>query len=150
MNRILFVLSISMFLSGCGGYQPQPLFGREEIVVPVQTTEEQPAKENPDGTVDPNTPPVVVDPREAPYQEVRAAVFENQCLRCHNPTKAKGGVDLSSLAAIARKPGLVKWGAPEESLLFNVIVEGSMPPSGPLEEEMMQKVGLWIQDQKPE
>ncbi len=60
------------------------------------------------------------------YEEVRAKILQPLCLECHNPTLAKGGLDLSTATAarVAVDPG-----NPRESLLYNMVEWDEMPPS---------------------
>jgi hypothetical protein len=148
MNKSILGLLLMMGLTGCGGYQPQPMFGREplpEEFIPQEATGE-------DGTTPANgeTPgPRPVDPMELAYQEIRRTILEPECLRCHNPTKAKGGVDVSSLAKILSKPGLLVKGNPGESALFMAVYDGAMPPGSPLDEERIQKLQTWVESMAP-
>ena len=60
-------------------------------------------------------------------------VFKNKCVVCHGGANAKGGLDLRSLAA-AIKGGdsgeAIKPGDPDNSLLWQSLSEGTMPPKG--------------------
>ena len=62
--------------------------------------------------------------------EVRA-IFQVRCVLCHGSTDRKGGLDLRTLASRLKGgksgPGLVP-GKPEESLIYQRIVNGQMPP----------------------
>ncbi len=62
--------------------------------------------------------------------EVRA-IFQVRCVLCHGSTDRKGGLDMRTLASRLKGgksgPGLVP-GKPEESLIYQRIVKGQMPP----------------------
>jgi hypothetical protein len=60
-------------------------------------------------------------------------ILETRCLNCHGAAKKKGGLDLSSIAAMLRGgdtgPAIVA-GDPEKSPLWMRVDDGSMPPAG--------------------
>ncbi len=62
--------------------------------------------------------------------EVRA-IFQVRCVLCHGSGDRKGGLDMRTLASRLKGgksgPGLVP-GKPEESLIYQRIVKGQMPP----------------------
>jgi hypothetical protein len=83
-----------------------------------------------------------------------APLLTDRCVSCHNPARARGGLDLSSAKA-ARKGGdsgpAVVPGMPDESRLLDVIVsedEGSrpeMPKTGdPLSAEQVALLREWV------
>ncbi|MEO8372244.1 MAG: PSD1 and planctomycete cytochrome C domain-containing protein [Candidatus Solibacter sp.] len=71
------------------------------------------------------TAPVVVT-----EHEVRA-IFQARCVLCHGSTDRKGGLDMRTLESRLKGgksgPGLVP-GKPDESLIYQRIVKGQMPP----------------------
>jgi mono/diheme cytochrome c family protein len=71
------------------------------------------------------TAPVVVT-----EHEVRA-IFQVRCVLCHGSTDRKGGLDMRTLESRLKGgksgPGLVP-GKPDESLIYQRIVKGQMPP----------------------
>jgi hypothetical protein len=81
------------------------------------------------------------------FSEINRLVIQPYCINCHNPLKSKGNVDLSSLAKIRANNRIVKFGDPNQSLLYLTILEGSMPPRGELPSpELTEKVRQWIAD----
>jgi hypothetical protein len=146
MNKSILGLLLLMGLSGCGGYQPQPLFGREplpeEFVPQEAPAEDGTTPSNGNGE---NPPPKPVDPMEAAYQEIRKSIFEPKCFSCHKPGMTRGGVDLTSLSKIKSKPGLVVWGNPGESSLFMQVYDSAMPPGDPLDEATVQILQTWVE-----
>lgn len=76
-------------------------------------------------------------------------LFAQKCGKCHSSQFRKGGLDLSSLAGIARGG---ESGEPivaeslDESLLWSYVEGGSMPPEGEpgLSEEELSKIREWI------
>lgn len=83
-------------------------------------------------------------------------LLKEHCTECHNPTKAKSGLDLSSLQAILRggeRGAAVVAGRPEESNLYKFLsaeADVHMPP-GKREKLSEEEIGLirtWIQKMK--
>ncbi|MFN0053257.1 MAG: DUF1549 domain-containing protein, partial [Planctomycetales bacterium] len=90
--------------------------------------------------------------RETPeFERTIAPLVIRQCIACHNPSEASGGLDLSqqstALAGGESGPALVP-GAPRESLLVERVAEGSMPPRGKGNRLSPDEVALltaWVQ-----
>lgn len=76
-------------------------------------------------------------------------IFQAHCVKCHNQKTRKAEFDLSSPANLLKGgesgSGLVK-GKPDESLLFEYLHEGQMPPEGskPLSKQELSKIRQWI------
>jgi cytochrome c553 len=74
-------------------------------------------------------------------------LFVSRCLSCHNAEKKKGGLDLSRRgtalqggdSGVALLPG-----KPEESLLWEKIAQGLMPPQQKLTEAEKASIRAWI------
>jgi hypothetical protein len=82
-----------------------------------------------------------------PFRTQVAPVLERHCVRCHSGAKAKGDVDLSSAATVAKTGGLIVAGRPDESLLIEVITgdKPRMPESGdPLAPADVDVLKKWI------
>jgi hypothetical protein len=78
-----------------------------------------------------------------------APVFKDKCGGCHGGANAKGGLDLrSAKAAIAGGDTgeAIKPGDPDNSLLWQQIVEGKMPPKNKpkLTEDEKKLIKEWI------
>src|SRR5437870_4034618 len=75
-----------------------------------------------------------------------APVLQN-CVKCHNPAKASGKLDLttSQTATKRKEPALIP-GEPEKSLLFDRVSGREMPPDEPLSDKEIEIVRLWIKD----
>jgi hypothetical protein len=80
-------------------------------------------------------------------------IFENNCLRCHNPEKAKGKLRMDTRDVFMKgseNGPIVVSGKPEESTLFKLInqpkeSEDRMPPEGdPLKKDEIEKIRAWI------
>lgn len=84
------------------------------------------------------------------YEEHVLPVFRNACLRCHNPDKAKGDLDLSTFTALLNGGGsgvIVESGDADASKLFKVVThaeEPEMPPNGKLEAKEIEIIKNWI------
>jgi len=80
-------------------------------------------------------------------------LLKEHCAECHNPTKAKSGLDLSSLQAILRggdRGAAVIPGRPSESHLYTFLnsdADPHMPPAKhkPLGEEEVGLIKKWIE-----
>ncbi len=93
-------------------------------------------------------------------QDARA-VFQARCVRCHGGMAKEGGLDLRTVAARLKGgksgPALVP-GKPEESLLYQRIVNGQMPPDKMAKELAVElptdaeteKIRAWIAAGAPE
>lgn len=85
------------------------------------------------------------------YDEHVFPIFEQACLNCHNPDKAKGGLDLSSFAGTMKGSSggkIVEPGNPGSSLVAVVqqTAEPKMPPEGEkLSNEQIQILKRWIE-----
>jgi hypothetical protein len=84
------------------------------------------------------------------YEEHVLPIFRNSCLRCHNPDKAKGDLDLSTFSALLTGGGsgvIVEGGDADASLLYGVVThteEPEMPPKGKLEDKEIAIIKNWI------
>jgi mono/diheme cytochrome c family protein len=75
-------------------------------------------------------------------------LLTSQCLTCHAGDPRKGGLDLTRRStALAGGEGgaAVVPGQPEESLLFEKVAAGEMPPRNPLKPEQVAAVRRWIE-----
>lgn len=122
----LIFSGLSLFLiTACGGFAPEPLWDHSEPPAPAIENKSE---------------------FESGFEEINREILQPSCVRCHNPQKTKGDVDLSSLAAIQRDLKVFKAGRPTESALYLEIQDGSMPPRGePLSQELTEKVRRWIE-----
>ncbi len=85
------------------------------------------------------------------YDDHVRPVLENKCFSCHNPDKKKGGLDLTSYAALLSGGGggaVVDPGNPASSRLWTCSSkkeEPFMPPEGaPLEAKDLTLLSKWI------
>jgi mono/diheme cytochrome c family protein len=86
-------------------------------------------------------------PDEAAARSQVHAVLTGKCLTCHNPDKKKGGLDLSrrSLALTGGDSGsALVPGKAADSLLFQRVAAGEMPPNQPLTAEQIAAFRRWI------
>ncbi|MAC56158.1 MAG: hypothetical protein CME31_26760, partial [Gimesia sp.] len=83
------------------------------------------------------------------YEDTILPIFQAHCLKCHNTKNRKAEFDVSSPAALLKGgesgAGLVA-GKPDESLLYEYLHDGQMPPEGsrPLSAEDLQLIHNWI------
>ena len=90
-------------------------------------------------------------PRAGPsYETDVRPLLEAKCLRCHGPKVQKAELDLSAVATILRggeSGPVVVPGKPEESTLYEMVHDGSMPAdkSGRLGEAEVDVLKRWIE-----
>ncbi|NRB45691.1 MAG: hypothetical protein HRU47_12820, partial [Verrucomicrobiales bacterium] len=85
------------------------------------------------------------------YDEHIRPIFADRCLNCHNPDKAKGGLDLTTYTAAMQGGSsgeIVSSGNPGSSRLFlsaSHAEEPKMPPKGEkLSQERLDLISSWI------
>jgi mono/diheme cytochrome c family protein len=75
------------------------------------------------------------------------ALIQANCTSCHGSSSGPGGVygltDLNHLVSTS----LVVPGSPSQSILFNAIVSGGMPPTGALSASEQTTINDWISGQ---
>ncbi len=93
----------------------------------------------------------IAETKKVTYEDHLRPLLENKCFSCHNPDKAKGGLDLttySSMMAGGSGGELVVSGQPADSRLFRSIShleEPQMPPEGGmLPKDKLDLVEKWI------
>ncbi len=76
-----------------------------------------------------------------------APLLAERCLECHSGAKPRGGLDLSrrrtALAGGDQGPALVP-GKPDESLLWEYVSGGKMPPKKPLADSEKALLRAWV------
>lgn len=90
-------------------------------------------------------------PEEICFEDVRAYVFSDSCVECHNSERRGGGVDLSSFDAVyTHSNHLVDSMEPDDSPLYQTLMAESGPrrmppvPHDPLTENQKMLVYQWI------
>lgn len=97
-------------------------------------------------------PPSVTQGQSAPdYQTHVYPIFADNCLGCHNPDKAKGGLVLDSFQAAMQGGGsgaVIQPGNPEQSRLYRLVAHLDTPPMPPmrskLAEDKIDVIRRWI------
>jgi hypothetical protein len=85
------------------------------------------------------------------YEDHVLPILRDHCLKCHNPDKLKGDLDLSSYAAAVKGGGsgaTLSPGDPDGSLLLRTVLqveEPSMPPNSRLPEREVAVLRRWIE-----
>src|SRR4029077_16851033 len=86
------------------------------------------------------------------FQDHVRPIFESACVNCHNPDKKKGGLDLTSYAAMmaggSAGEGLASGAPPDRPRLGSVThpAEPYMPPQGdPLNAAQLEVIRKWIE-----
>ena len=75
-------------------------------------------------------------------------LLKARCVKCHGPAKREGKLSLASPKGLARggeNGGLVAPGRPEESLLWDRVLDDEMPPKEPLSAEEKAVIKGWIE-----
>ena len=84
------------------------------------------------------------------YDEHIVPILRNQCLKCHNPDKAKGDLDLSTFSGAMKggSSGVVLLGGdPDGSKLFKSVMhteDPTMPPNNKLAVKELDLIKAWI------
>ncbi len=100
----------------------------------------------PDGAkkVDPNAAPT---PETVTYAQVQA-IFNANCMPCHNSQNMKGGADLSSYSGVMAAQGEITPGDPDNSNLVKVLDGRGMPKMpknrAPLSKQQIDTIRAWI------
>lgn len=83
------------------------------------------------------------------YRELCDAVIAPKCFKCHGGGNAAGGVALDDLEQL-KKDGIIVPGKPEDSILYQVLMDDSMP-EGPSKLSAQEKKAIhrWIADGAP-
>ena len=93
------------------------------------------------------------EPVSADVGKQALSLFQTRCIRCHNPEKHKGKLDLTSGESIRRggKHGpAVVAGKPDESRLWQLVRDNRMPPKEPLADTERTLLRRWIEQGAPE
>ncbi|MEZ6061348.1 MAG: PSD1 and planctomycete cytochrome C domain-containing protein [Planctomycetaceae bacterium] len=85
------------------------------------------------------------------FEDEAQAVIAGHCVECHNADAKEAGVDLSSAAGILNggdSGHIIQPGLPDDSLLFQMIESGRMPPEPhePLDMSQLESIRRWISD----
>ena len=80
-----------------------------------------------------------------------SAIFRTRCWRCHGEKTLKGELDLRSIAEVLKggeSGPVIVPGKPDESLLFEKVHNGEMPPAKKdrLAEADVKTIRLWIEN----
>ena len=77
------------------------------------------------------------------YNSTIQTIFDSHCTGCHG---SSGNVNLESYSNVINS-NMIQEGDSASSILWQVIQgnNSSMPPSGPLNNSQVHKIGLWIQ-----
>lgn len=91
------------------------------------------------------------DPKKITYEDDVLPIFRDNCLKCHNPDKLKGDLDLTSFSATIKGGGsgtTLNARDPDGSLLFKAIMhaeEPEMPPKSKLSDREIAIIRQWIE-----
>lgn len=91
------------------------------------------------------------DAKKITYEDDVLPVFRDNCLKCHNPDKLKGDLDLTSFSATIKGGGsgaTLNPGDAEGSLLYKAIMhteDPEMPPKSKLADKDILTIRQWIE-----
>ncbi len=89
--------------------------------------------------------------KKVTYEDDVLPIFRDNCLKCHNPDKLKGDLDLTSFSAAVKGGGsgtTLNAGDPDGSILFKTIThadEPTMPPNAKLAAKEIALIRAWIE-----
>lgn len=89
---------------------------------------------------------------EIDFERVVGPVLARRCVACHNASDRKGGLDLTereSALAGGDSGRVIEPGRPDDSLLWQYISSGEMPPKKPLAEAEQVVLRDWIRSGAP-
>ena len=84
---------------------------------------------------------------EPSFEKQVAPLLKSRCLKCHNPAKARGELDLTTRASLLKggqTGAAVVPGKVADSLLFAKAHDGKMPPGQPLAAAEVDLLRRWI------
>jgi len=97
------------------------------------------------------TSPAAAQPKKVTYEDDVLPILRDNCLKCHNPDKLKGDLDLSSFSAAIKGGGggaTLNAGDPDGSTLYKSIIQSedpTMPPNGKLADKDIAVIKKWIE-----
>ncbi len=97
-------------------------------------------------------PPSASEPGVSLFESQVRSLLTDKCLSCHSGDQPKGKLDLTRrTSALAGGDGgeAIVPGKPTESVLFEKIASGEMPPKNPLSAEQIGAVKTWIEAGAP-
>ncbi|MEC9092445.1 MAG: c-type cytochrome domain-containing protein, partial [Planctomycetota bacterium] len=76
-------------------------------------------------------------------------IFEQKCVRCHNPSEAEGGLDLTSAEGLLKgseNGKVILFDQLDDSQLLQQVISKSMPPKGaqPLTPKEIDTIQTWL------
>ena len=94
---------------------------------------------------------VAADGKKITYEDDVLPIFRDNCLKCHNPDKLKGDLDLTSFSGAIKGGGsgaTLNAGDPDGSQLFKSVThsdEPEMPPKAKLTDKEIGTIRQWIE-----
>jgi mono/diheme cytochrome c family protein len=79
-----------------------------------------------------------------PFTDKAMSVISNECTTCHTSTSGPSNIYGLTDSAHLLNAGLIVPGAPDQSVLYNVIASGVMPPNGRLSGSDQAAIHDWI------
>ena len=92
-------------------------------------------------------PLAAAEPAAEHFDKAIAPLLARRCLDCHQGEHAQGGLDLSQRAkalAGGESGVAITPGKPDDSLLWQRVVDGDMPPKKPLPEAERELLKAWL------
>jgi WD40 repeat protein len=94
---------------------------------------------------------MAADAKKVTFEDDVLPIFRDNCLKCHNPDKLKGDLDLTSFSAAIKGGGsgtTLNAGDPEGSQLYKSVMhsdEPEMPPKSKLADKDLSTIRRWIE-----
>ncbi len=93
------------------------------------------------------TAAIAAEPAADRFDADIAPILVRHCLECHHGSEPAGGLDLSSSASVARggdSGQVIDRDDAEQSLLWQKVSAGEMPPKARLTQQEIERLGQWI------
>jgi mono/diheme cytochrome c family protein len=128
MGRWTILVLVNLLLMGCG-------YSHTEITKPVSSGA---VSGNPETGTGGGSQPL---PSGPDYQAIRTQIFQPHCLRCHSQAGGnRGGINLESFTNVKNNT----------TVTLQAVKSGFMPPSGPLDPQLVTLLETWIKAGAPE
>lgn len=75
------------------------------------------------------------------YEQINRLILKDNCIRCHNPSNAKGDVSIASFAEVR---------ASLSDIQYSALTTQEMPPKNPLSADLQNLLQMWIEQGAPE
>ncbi len=136
-KQTIYLLSLIFLLSSCSDG-----FKTSNITAPngninADDSNNDPTKNNTDD--DSNTSKNIIG-----FDQINSEIIQAKCAVCHNQLIYPQLSNFTTYEETIKSGAVVKSNL-DESSLYKRVIDGSMPPSGPLDTDEIEKIKLWIE-----